>query len=962
MLPLLWCLAVALHQGMASHAQPAVRVDSNRAVLENALVKRVLQERDGLWVTVSVARADGSDELALESEEVRVRLMDGREIRGQDLRPTEPPTWGNDPGLAWLQVSYAPRSPALAEAVPALTITYYLANEPYLRKSVVVHMREGTAVDRLEVERFRTGAVCDRGGYGEPVFIGTAWFAGLEYPGSETRQRDGEVTLAHFPGLGNPDPEGGGRIIQSKTAVIGTGQPQDPLELAFSDYVDTIRRPRRSFLQYNSWYDWRGDELSLENLIATYEAFRRHLLEPYGLRMEAFVPDDGWQDGNSIWVPRQNLYPEGFGSLREALESRGTRLGIWMPLNGTNLNTEWGVQQGYERSDQGGFYCLVGPRYNAAIREATRRLITEGNLAYYKHDFNTLRCTADGHGHLPDDRHGHEANLDAELELLAYERALQPDIFLNITSNVWLSPWWLPHADSVWMCAGDFGYDKTWPQLSPREWDMSYRDVHFFIVYHTWRSLVPVSAMMTHGVIHGRYAQLGGEQETLREFADMVAMYYGRGVQLKELYVTPDLMDAGRWQALGETTRWAVDKSAVLDQVVMVGGDPRRGEIHGYAHWLGDQGILCLRNPDVQEQVARVPFDKSVRYRGPAGREFRGRVVYPFTEDLPTQFRSGTPCEITVPGCSVLIVELTPGQAPAVEPARPLALVGATAQAYLEAAGNGSLTATVPVPDEAMQRCDLYLIVRGAGRGLQFETLTVEGAPAQPRRADGPGWALYSLDLRGARGTTVQVRGTLPGGRQLPFSSPDVVLSAWLVADRPVMAQPTVEEHLPFQASAGYRRQTVRLMPDTKLSRARQQRSITAEDLKTITAAKLRIRVFDVNSEPPYQGKFIFLNGEKLAPVPTNQGELSAWQETVLDLQPDQLGLVQMDNTLELDNAGGDCYKFTSLTLAVQLADGTWVESSTDETVHSSVSAWAYTEGEVFPGQRSGPIRIRFGE
>ncbi|MGD9496542.1 MAG: hypothetical protein AB7Y46_09545 [Armatimonadota bacterium] len=33
------------------------------------------------------------------------------------------------------------------------------------------------------------------------------------------------------------------------------------------------------------------------------------------------------------------------------------------------------------------------------------------------------------------------------------------------------------------MCASDFGYDKTFPQLAPREWAMSYRDAHFHGVY-----------------------------------------------------------------------------------------------------------------------------------------------------------------------------------------------------------------------------------------------------------------------------------------------------------------------------------------------------------------------------------------------------------------------------------------------------------------------------------------------
>ena len=946
-------------------AEVTATLTGDKLVLQNQFVRRVIEKRDEVWRTVSFSRADGSDEVRIESDEFLIRLMDGTELTIADFRAEGAPDIREHDGQKQVYILYFPRDELPDSAPYQGYVVYFLADEPYQRKGVRLLFKDGQAVDRLEVERFRTQLPCDRGGRGEPVFIGESWFAGLEYPGSQTSQRERLVTLAHFPGLARREPHGQCHIV-SKRSVIGTGAKGDPLELAFSDYLDTIRRPSRNFLQYNSWYDWRGDQLTVENLVSTFEGFKENLLDPYGLKMHAFVPDDGWQNRESIWMPKEKLYPEGFAPLRYALEARGTRLGIWMPLNGTNLNADWGAEQGYEKSNQGRFYCLVGPKYNAAIREATKRIITQGNLSYYKHDFNTLRCTAEGHGHLPDNHHGHEANLDAELELLAYERELQPDIFLNITSSVWLSPWWLMHADSVWMCASDFGYDKTLPQLSPREWAMSYRDAHFHNVYTRQRRLVPISAMMTHGIIHGKRLKLGGEQETLREWSDYVVMYYGRGVQLKELYVTPELLDADWWKALGEATRWAVDNCEVLENEVMIGGNPRKGEVYGYAHWEGDRGVICLRNPGLGDRAINVPFDRSVRYRGEAGKPFRGRVIYPFVEDLPTRFTSGQPALLAVPGASVMVVELQPGPAPAVKPAAVPALTGATAEAVVDETGKGKLTARVRVPDEEMQRCDLCLIARGAG--VDFDTLTLNGEAVKARRASGEGWMLHSIDLRPLRGEPAVVVARLPGGGERPFSSPDVTVSAWFIADRPV-ASPVGQaaglsastlEHLPFAISQNFRRQTVQLLPDTKLQRRREQRRITADDLATIKAAKLRIRVFDVNDQPQYRDKFIFLNGEKLIRVPANKGRLSAWQESIIDLKPEQFKLLKMENTLELSNAGGDCYKVGGMTLAVQLGDGTWVESTTDNRIHSSVGHWLYTEGEVFRGGKSGEIKLTF--
>jgi hypothetical protein len=248
--------------------------------------------------------------------------------------------------------------------------------------------------------------------------------------------------------------------------------------------------------------------------------------------------------------------------------------------------------------------------------------------------------------------------------------------------------------------------------------------------------------------------------------------------------------------------------------------------------------------------------------------------------------------------------------------------------------------------------------------------VTVNGQAVKTRKANGTDWLLHGVDLRSFRGQTVEVRAELPVPGTQPFSAPQAHLSVWWVADRPVrdplaawpepnaLAQVPVGQLLPVAQS--FRRQTTCLLAGADLRLQRAAQGLSPADLRTLKAAKLRIRVFDVNAEEQYQGKFIWLNGQKLAPVPPNRGELSAWQETVLDLKPEQLGLLKLQNQVQLDNAGGDCYKFGGLCLAVQLADGTWVESDSDAGVYSSVDNWAYTEGTVFTGGRSPVIELAF--
>lgn len=935
-----------------AHATPYCKVTADPVVLGNSQVRRDWVRENDAWVTSSLARGDGSERLALSpTDEFVVRLHEGATIAGSECQ-WSPPVRSAEQSEARLTF----RATHSGSGV-SVVVSYWLqGDEPWLRKSLAVLGPTATLVDEIEVDRLHVAAEATRGGYGQPIFLGTAWYLGLEYPAGYNDVHDEAeshiLVLHHYPGRAV------GERLTSKTAVLGVAPRGLTRELAFSDYLDSIRIQTRHFMQYNSWYDLQGTELTPDNVLAAYRQFKQHLLEPYGLRLDAFVPDDGWQNPNSIWAPREDLYPQQFTPLARALEAEGSRLGLWMPLNGFNLNPDWGRQQGYEVSNQGRYYCIAGPKYNAEIRRVTEHRIREGNLAYYKHDFNQMQCTAPDHGHLPDQRHGHEASLDAEIGLLAWERQVNPNIFLNVTSNVWLSPWWLMHADSIWMCASDFGYEKSFPQLSPREWDMSYRDAHFFQVYRQQGNLVPLSALMTHGIIHGRHCRLGGDQETLREFSDMVVLYYARGVQLKELYITPAMMDEARWQVLGEATRWAVENAAHLRHTVMVGGDPRQGEPYGYVHWNGDHGTVVLRNPAPWGQTLRVPFDQSVFYRGQAGREFSARVIYPYHDAGTTGWRPGEAHDWLVPACSVLLLEVRPGRTSGVSPAiTPGSLVTEAQQTLETRADGGAMELSFRLAAEEMARCDLCLIVRGPGQ-VDFTEVRINGEQPGPRTADGPGWRLRSFDLRALAGQPVHVRASLPGVGESPFSPASARLQAFVLADRPVTETGDLPRgHTPLPLGQGFRRASVKLL-DARLQRTVTEH-LTDADLAGVQAGKLRLEVFDVNGEGQYADKWVLLNGERVARIPANEGELSAWQEVFLELSPAHLAALKRDNAVVLTNAGGDCYKFRGVALSLQKADGRWVATPVDEGTYCSVSSWQYAEGEAFRGNRSPEIRAR---
>ncbi len=692
-------------------------------------------------------------------------------------------------------------------------------------------------MDRLEVERFKTGLVCDRGGIGQPIFLADSWFVGLEYPGSFTEHSGGLVTLAHYPGLAKQDEEGKW-VIRSKTAVAGVPGEGDPLELAFYDYLETIRQPAPKHMLANTWVvdrGWKsGKGFGVEEFVDYYDLFEKNLAA-YGVRLDSLQPDLKGFEPESVSMPDKRFFPQGYRPLSEQLESRGSSLSLWLALNGTGIEAmESLAAQGFERTngpfqDFWGHFCVAAPRFNTAIRNTLKKTIEDGNISYFKHDFVQMICSREGHGHLPTVRHGFEANLDATLELLDYERRLKPDILSAPTSYVWLSPWWLMHANYIYMGVGDFGNVATRPQVSYREWEMAFRDGHFFKMYNDYRIPIPISSMITHTLLPN---QIKGASDSLREWSDLNAMVFGRGLRLIDIYDDANNLTEKFWQTLGEFARWYQDHLEVLGTTRMIGGDPRLGQAYGYVHWKDESAILCLRNPEVREQTIRVPFDRSVFYRGPEGKAFRGRVIYPYGEDLPQQFTSGVPILFTVPGYTVMLMELEPGQVSPIVPAEAEGLIEGRGSVTLKERDwsdfyenpHMALTATVSlqVPEEAMARCDLFFIIQSNGALPEFPKLTLNGKPARvrlveghadtpaeaqpPRDTDAINWSIRALDLTEFRGREVQLVA-VSSKNPVPFQ-----VEAWVVADRPVRTTPVPEGNPPPTFWQNFRRQTIRLL------------------------------------------------------------------------------------------------------------------------------------------------------
>ena len=165
------------------------------------------------------------------------------------------------------------------------------------------------------------------------------------------------------------------------------GGPDAP---RFLYYVERERaRPYRPFLHYNSWYDisWKDRNLDEAQCLEAITLFGRELVEKRGVRLDALVFDDGWDDPQTLWRFGAG-FPRGFLPLRDAAARYNSAIGVWLsPFGGygpkKELRLRYGRPLGFETNSHG--FALAGPKYYARFRDACRQMI-EAGVNHFKFD------------------------------------------------------------------------------------------------------------------------------------------------------------------------------------------------------------------------------------------------------------------------------------------------------------------------------------------------------------------------------------------------------------------------------------------------------------------------------------------------------------------------------------------------------------------------------------------------
>jgi hypothetical protein len=253
------------------------------------------------------------------------------------------------------------------------------------------------------------------------------------------------------------------------------------------------------------------------------------------------------------------------------------------------------------------------------------------------------------------------SDFEAAIQLIDDLRGQKPDIFINLTTGTWPSPFWLQYADSIWRGGEDHGFIEQ-PTGSMRQRWITYRDADTYAGIVQKGPLYPLSSLMLHGLIYAKSAQ-GLDTDPQDDFTAEVHDYFGTGTQLQEMYITPSLLSPKNWDALAEGAKWSRANADVLFDTHWVGGDPAKFEVYGFASWTPAKGILVLRNPSDKPAAITLDISKAFELPTDAPRSYRAHSPWAADRQAPAiDLAAGRPHAFDLKPFEVLTLEAVAGK------------------------------------------------------------------------------------------------------------------------------------------------------------------------------------------------------------------------------------------------------------------------------------------------------------
>lgn len=481
---------------------------------------------------------------------------------------------------------------------------------------------------------------------GAPVVAsGNRLFAGVESPLSK-----GEVTPAGFACSLERTTHLPARTLSRISAVMGFCTPGQLRRTFQLRYLNEERaRPYFPLFNYNTWYDiGYFSRYTEKDVLDTVRLFGEELVNKRGVVMDSFLLDDGWDNTETLWQFHDEL-PNEFREIRKLMESYGSAPGVWFsPWGGygqPKLNRIAAAGDTYETNERG--FALSGPNYYELFRDMCLHMIREHGVNQFKLD----GCSGMADP-APGSRFG--SDFEAAICLIDELRAERPDIYINLTTGTWSSPFWFSIADSVWR--GNWDHDFCGVGTARQQW-ITFRDAMIYAHNVKVSPLFPINSLMTHGVIYNKGAR-GLMTTENDDLADEIWSGLGLGTQMQEVYITPSMLQPHEWDTLAAAAKWTRANADTMVDSHWVGGDPAELEAYGFASWSPAKGILVLRNPSDAEQ--EFSFDPAAVFELPLGAPLRYALSSPKGDALPAEAVAGVSTTLRLKPFGVLVIEAAP--------------------------------------------------------------------------------------------------------------------------------------------------------------------------------------------------------------------------------------------------------------------------------------------------------------
>ena len=341
----------------------------------------------------------------------------------------------------------------------------------------------------------------------------------------------------------------------------------------------------------NDWY-WRDKSHPLEAMRAFVK-----VRQETGVPIDSFTLDDGWDfdwdEVTGLWGRLgRKRFPGGWESLQAAGRPAGIGTLLWFgPIGGYGVRKKrvaFAPTLGFETS--GDKLCLAGPRYQKHVIESFARWAAQG-MDYIKVDGFWPDCNKPDHGH-PTGPGGAIKQMDALMKVFAEWRKGNPKLVIGYTSGSNPSPFWLQHCDYVWRSGAD---DKHEGVGDPFDRYNTFVDGCLQVHRHTE---MPVSGFVTFDIVQGRT-----KSSSVEAFERGAWWLAARTSLHHDWYVEAGDFTTEQWRLLARVSQWAKAHERVFRFSRMIGGDPRRGEVYGFAAFDAGAGTLALRNPSAEPRT-----------------------------------------------------------------------------------------------------------------------------------------------------------------------------------------------------------------------------------------------------------------------------------------------------------------------------------------------------------------------